>query len=286
MAIMKLTIGAGTGSLSLIASGLDSVFDSFTSLLSFTLLRMSLEPADKEHPYGHSRIESVAIFIQALFLTAVTIGLGYAATQRFDLKHEPQFTDATLYVAFACTVITLFLWIYLGRILEKTKSGIIAAERLHYFADLASNIIIFVGFLAARFLPIKNVDAILTLLLCLMILSSVYRIIVEAIKGLVDQHDPTTEEKIKTIIKRFHPEALGIARIRSRKSGRRTAVDLELLSCRLMRFQDVHDISHNVELQILEEMPTLDIIIHSEPCTVVHCADDKACQNLLFLNKR
>jgi ferrous-iron efflux pump FieF len=279
MAVVKLTVGISSGSLSLIASGIDSAFDAVASILSFILLKMSLEPADKEHPYGHSRIEPMASLAQALFLFIVAVSLGYLATQRFDQRHEVIQNELTMIVALGCTVVTFWLWIYLGKIARKTNSSIISADRLHYFVDLASNVIIFIGFLLARFLPIHNIDAILTLILCVMILTSVYEIVVEAIKALVDQHDPETEKKITSIIKGFYPQALGASRTRSRKSGRHTAVDLELLTCREMKFQDVHDLSHLVEQKILSELPTLDIIIHSEPCLKSDCPTVGDCQN-------
>jgi ferrous-iron efflux pump FieF len=278
MAIIKLTVGIGAGSLSLIASGLDSAFDAFTSLLSYILLKMSLEPADKEHPYGHARIEPVASLGQALFLFLVAVSLGFVATQRFDQRHEISNSELTLIVSFGCTILTFALWVYLGRVARRSGSSIIAADRLHYFADLASNIIVFVGFLMAKFLPIHNVDAILTLILCVMILTSVYRIVSDAIRDLVDHHDPVAEEKITDIITEFYPDALGTSRTRSRRSGRHTAVDLELLTCRQLLFQEVHDIGHRVEKRILKELPSLDIIIHSEPCTLSDCTNEFECQ--------
>jgi len=282
MAILKLGVGVLSGSLSLIASGIDSIFDAIASGVGYVLLKMSLEPADAEHPYGHSRIESMASLAQGVLLLGIAIGLTYAASTRFDLKHEPHALDITIVVPLICTFITLALWLYMGRVVKNTGSSVVAGDRLHYFTDLAGNILLVVGFLAARIWKMHNVDAILTLILCLFILYGGVKIIIEAVKELVDHSDPAIEKEIILILKNFYPEALGASRIRSRRSGRRTAMDIELLSCRLMKFQDVHDISHKVQKYILKEKPHLDIIIHSEPCHHDQCATDSQCQYQTF----
>lgn len=278
MAAAKLYSGFSAGSLSLIASGFDSIFDSLASLASFILLRMSLEPADKEHPYGHSRIEPVASLGQAGVLTVVALSLGYFAFQRFGSGHEISEITYPLIVAFACMIVTFGLWLYLGKVAQRTGSSIVAADRVHYFADLASNIIVFVGFAISKIFKIQNIDPVLTLILCAMILFSVYRIVVNSVKDLVDHHDPDVENKVRSIIKKFYPRALGATRVRSRKSGRHSALDLELLTCRLLRFQEVHEISHEVEEKILGELSSLDIVIHPEPCKISDCPSERDCQ--------
>ena len=66
--------------------------------------------------------------------------------------------------------------------------------------------------------------------------------------------------------------------MRSRKSGNLTAIDLELISCRLKTLQQVHQIVHEVETKILEELPYVDVFIHAEPCGNDLCQSDKDCR--------
>ncbi len=275
MAILKLSVGISIGSLSLLASGLDSLFDAFASGLGFILLKMSLEPADAEHPYGHSRIESIASLAQGVLLFFVALGFAYSAAQRFNHNFEPQQMDLALGAVLICTLLTLTLWIYLGGVVARTGSSVVAGDRLHYFTDLAGNILLFVGFGISKVWHAANVDAFLTVLLCVFILSSSFKIMNDAIKELVDHADPDAENDIKTEIAKFFPEALGTARVRSRKSGRKTAADVEMLSCRLLTLGAVHDISHNVEEKLVSRFKNLDVIIHAEPC---NCANDNLCE--------
>lgn len=286
LAIFKITAGIRYSSLSFIASGFDSVFDAVASGASFLLLRMSLAPADQEHPYGHSRIESVATLAQGVLLFLIAGGLAYAAAQRFGRHQEVQHMTASLVIPLICSAITFALWIYLGQVVKKTGSKVIAADRLHYFSDLSGNILLFLGFLASKIWRIYDVDAILTVILCAFLGTGVYKIIIDSVNDLVDRHDPETETNIKSILKAFYPRALGAARIRSRKSGRQTALDIELVSCRQKMFQEVHDISHEVQQAILQKMPSTDLIIHSEPCDRTYCETDNHCRVKLEQNGR
>jgi divalent metal cation (Fe/Co/Zn/Cd) transporter len=97
------------------------------------------------------------------------------------------------------------------------------------------------------------------------------------VKELVDYSDEEAEGAISKIVNEAYPEALGIHRIRSRKSGRRSALDIELLSCRQLRFKEVHGISHKVQRKIVEALPHVDVIIHSEPCHSLQCPTDNDC---------
>jgi divalent metal cation (Fe/Co/Zn/Cd) transporter len=74
----------------------------------------------------------------------------------------------------------------------------------------------------------------------------------------VDHHDPEVEDKVKSIIKKFYPKTLGEGRLRSRKSGHLTAIDLELITCRFETFQTIHEIVHDVEEGLHKEIQNVD----------------------------
>lgn len=286
LAVFKLAAGLATGSLSLLASAIDSIFDAFTSFMGYMLLKMSLEPADREHPYGHSRIESLASFGQGAILVGISIFLAYGASQRFDHRHEPQMFNSTILVPALASVATFILWLYMGRVVKSTGSTVIAGDRLHYLSDLAGNILLVIGFTVSRIWHLFNIDAILTVVLSVFMFLGAIKITAEAIQGLVDYSDLNAEEDVEAVIKDFYPEALGVHKIRSRRSGRRLAMDIELLSCRLLKFQDVHDISHKVHTKILERRPELDLVIHSEPCHVQQCRTDGECAYRRFAKEK
>jgi ferrous-iron efflux pump FieF len=198
--------------------------------------------------------------------------LAWIASGRFDHRHEPTALNATFYVALFAAAVTFALITYMGRVALRTRSTVIIADRIHYMSDFGGNLLLCAGFFIARFWHAYNIDAILTLVLCLFIFQASVSILRDAVKHLVDHSDPDTETHVAKVIQSYYPETLGASRIRSRRSGRRTSVDIELLSCRRLPFQAVHDIAHKVEESLLTEDPHLDIVIHSEPCTDATCA--------------
>ncbi len=277
LAIFKITMGMKISSIAIQTSGYESLFDAIISGLSFFFLRMSLQPADEDHPYGHSRIASLTSLAQGLFLFVVVFILGEQAIHKLHQPFYAHMAGEYLVVSAVATIVTALLWVYLSVVVKQTRSPIVAADRLHYFTDVGANLLLFVGFFIGPHFRQYNVDAILALALCLFIAAGAYHVIMTSINNLVDRQDPTVEKDILNVVKDFYPRALGVERLRSRKSGYLTAVDLELVSCRKRSLEEANDLAHELEAAILEKAKDLDIFIHAEPCKKSQCATSNDC---------
>lgn len=278
LAIFKIMSGIKLSSVALLTSGFDSVFDALASSASYFFMKMSHQPADEDHPYGHSRIASITSLAQGAFLVGVSFLLAQSAWQKLHNPFPAAHTADFVIVASVASVVTILLCTYLTYVVRKTKSQIVAADRLHYLTDLGGNALLFFGFLVGARFEKYNMDSLLTFALCIFIVIGAYQIIVDSINNLVDRHDPEVEKKISTLVKQFHPQILGVGRIRSRKAGHLTAIDVELISCRLKSLQYTHDLVHQVEAKILEDLPYVDVFIHAEPCSYTDCKTDKDCK--------
>lgn len=278
LAIFKVGAGIRLSSTALMASGFDSVFDAVASSIGFFFLKLSHQPADKDHPYGHSRIAAVTSLAQAVLLLGLAFVLAESAARKI---HEPFNINSSmefLNVAIIANIVTALLCIYLTIVVNKTKSLLVSADRLHYLSDLGANILLLVGFFIGPYFLKYNMDSILTFVLCAFIVVGAYKIIMDSINNLVDHNDPEVEEHIRKIIEEFFPKVLGVGRIRSRKAGYKTAVDLELISCRLQTFKEVHKQVHEVEIGVHQRIPHVDMIIHAEPCGQGLCLTDAHCK--------
>lgn len=278
LASFKIFMGSKISSVALQTSGLDSLFDAVISGMSFIFLKMSHQPADEDHPYGHSRIAALTSLGQGILLFVVVFILG---DQAIGKLHEPFYAHMVgefLTVSAVATLVTFLLWLYLTIVVKKTRSAVIAADRLHYFTDIGANLLLFIGFFIGPHFRKYNVDALLALALCLFIAAGAYHIIMTSINNLVDRQDPVVEETVTRVVNGFSPQVLGLQKLRSRKTGHVTAVDLEVLSCRKRTLQEANELSHMVEAAILENIPNLDILIHPEPCTQKECPGQKSCQ--------
>ncbi len=277
LAIFKLIMGVKISSLALVTSGLDSSFDALMSTASFFFLKISHRPADEDHPYGHSRVASVTSLAQGVVLLFVTTFLVYSAAQKIDHPPQNNYGHDYLLVAVIAMITTLGLSIYLKKIVQQTGSQVVAADRFHYLTDFGANFLLLAGYFIGPKLGKYSVDSLLTFALCVFIITGAYKIVMDSINNLVDRHDPYVERIVIEIVKKLYPKVLGAQRIRSRKSGHLTAIDLEVVSCRIKSFEEVHETIHKVENAILAELPYVDILIHPEPCTAVGCAGGTNC---------
>jgi ferrous-iron efflux pump FieF len=259
-------------------SGIDSLFDVAVSGGSYFLLKLSLAPADEEHPYGHSRISALTSLGQSVLLSILAVALGFHALSHIHTPQKEHLPAVYLWATSLATFLTLSLWIYLGMIVKKTKSQVVSADRLHYFSDIGSNFLLLICYFLGPHFAAFNLDSSLALVLCGFILIGAYKIAKSSIQNLIDEQNPDVELQIKEVIKSSFPLALGYQRLRSRMSAHMTAVDVELVCCRMKTLEDVHVMAHQVEEQILNKVPHLDLFIHAEPCDQNLCSSRESCQ--------
>lgn len=253
------------GSVSMLSTLLDSSLDFAASLVTLLSVRHALMPADREHRFGHGKAEALAGLIQSGFIGASAVWLLINAGQRLV---DPQPVRAELLglaVMAASIVLTSLLVIFQRRVIARTSSMAIGADRLHYLSDLITNVgVILAIALSSRFdLPLA--DPIIALLIGLYILKSATDIGRDAYNVLMDRELSTDErERIKSIV-RAHPKVRDLHDLRTRSSGITTFIQLHMELDPQMKLSEAHEIADAVEAKIRQEFPNAEIIVHQDP---------------------
>lgn len=264
LVVVKAAAWDVTGSVALLASLVDSVVDAMASVVSMVAVHYSLAPPDKEHRFGHGKLEALAGLAQAGFVEGSAILLGVHAFTRLS---APQAVSEPLLgvgaVAFA-TVLTLLLVLAQRRVVARTGSTAIEADSLHYRGDLLMNLAVVGGLLAGGW-GWGAVDAWLGLLIAGYLIVAAWKIARTALDVLMDRElgDEVREEVRHLTLS--HPEVRGVHEIRTRRSGLTSIIQLHAELDPNLPLREAHRIACEVEELLRGAFPGADVIIHQDP---------------------
>jgi ferrous-iron efflux pump FieF len=267
LSLGKFFVGMLSGSMTVVASGLDSLLDVFMSSMNFLAIRKADQPADQDHPYGHGKAESIAASLQALVIISTGIFIVYEAARRFLLKTAITYSALDLAVMCLSLTFSLVISIVLKRVGRKTESNALLADALHYTSDLYSNSAAILAIILAYYTRMAFFDTLFAVLTGLIIIVSATKILRDGISGLMDTSIPKAiEDEIESIIDDMPFPVAGHHKLRTRSSGNRKYIDFHLLTCRKLSIDEAHGLARTVEGRIAEQIPRIDTTIHIEPC--------------------
>lgn len=266
--IVKIFAWWVTGSVSLLASLIDSLLDIAASVVNLIVVRYAVQPADREHTFGHGKAESLAALAQAMFISGSACFLILNGVDRFFRPHELTSPEYGVYVSLFAIVVTFALVRFQQYVVRKTGSQAIAADSLHYQSDLYMNIAIMVA-LGLSWFGLKQADAVFAVGIGIYILYSAFRMITEATQILLDRQLPEEElEQIRLSCLEVDG-VLGVHQLRTRMSGPVRFIQLHLELEDQIPLIEAHRISDEAEEKLLQLFPEADVLIHQDPFSVV-----------------
>lgn len=253
-----------TGSVSLLASLIDSLMDAAASVINLVAVRWSLQPADEEHRFGHGKAESLAGLAQSAFICGSALLLLTEAVDR--ISHPRALEGVTLGIwvmVFSIVATVVLLWVQRYTI-RHTGSVAIKADSLHYFTDLLTNLSV----IAALFLAVSGwplADAIFGLAIGAYILYGAISIARESVQHLMDRELPEEVQQEIAAIVLEQPEVRAIHDLRTRQAGQTRFIQLHIEMDGGMTLSRAHAIGDAVMLRLKRAMPDADIMIHQDP---------------------
>ena len=261
---VKMVAWLLTGSISVLASLIDSIMDAAASTLNLLAVRLSLQPPDREHRFGHGKVEPLAALVQAAFIVGSGLFLVLQAIDR--LLHPRLLEDVSiglLVMAFAIAA-TIVLLLIQNHVIKRTGSTVIRADSLHYMTDVLTNL----GTIAALVLTQFGwplFDPLFGIVIAVYICYGAWRIGVDAVNHLLDRELPdAVREQVKQIV-RDEPGARGMHDLRTRQSGLIQIIQLHIELDAGLSLHDAHEISERVEEEIRRTFPLADVTIHQDP---------------------
>ena len=267
LSLAKFSVGLISGSMAVVASGLDSLLDVFMSAMNLYAIRKAAEPADEGHPYGHGKAESIAGTLQAVVIISTGGFIIYKAVAEFLERAPINYSALDLVVMGLSLIFSFVISTVLRRIGQRTGSNALKADALHYTSDLYSNSAAIAAIIFSYATGVLFFDSGFAVATGIIIIVSAIRIMKEGISGLMDASVPeAVEQEIQRIIEEMPFPYAGYHKLRTRLSGNRKYIDFHLLACRKLRIDEAHSLAHEIENRIKDKVAPADTVIHVEPC--------------------
>jgi len=264
---LKLWALGETGSLSIAASLTDSALDLIVSLTGVLAILYAARPADDDHAFGHSSAEDLAALAQGILVTVSAIVIGWSAIDRLLSDTPPPLAaEGAGMIAMGISIaLTLALILWQRRVVARTGNRVVAADSLHYIADLLPNFGAIVALVASSAFGLVAVDSVIALAAAVLLLFGAWRIAKAAFDALMDRRaDPESIAKVEALVANW-PGVLGYHDLKTRTSGDRIFVQVHIELDGRQTLEKAHGIGAGLKHEILRVMPNADVIIHKDP---------------------
>lgn len=254
-----------SGSAALLGSLTDTIGDGVISLITLASIRISLMPADKDHRFGHGKVEGFSAMLQASFLIGASVFLVFESARRLlrpeDITHH--------FLGIAVSVIAVILSLILVRVqqraIEKTQSLALEADQRHYMNDVLINGAVIVGLTFHYFTGMIWADSLLGFVIALYIGWTGYEVGQKAADMLMDREiEEEKRETIHSIVENFKG-VYGMHDLRTRRSGMSIIISFDIELDPDQSLRDAHAITREIEFALLEHFPNAEILIHKDP---------------------
>jgi len=257
---VKASVGLTTGSLAVLSDALHSLTDLANNAVALLVVRMSAKPPDAEHPYGHRRFETLAVFMLATLLTVLAVELALGAWGR---RAEPPATHGmglVMMLAVLCVNAGLATW--QSARARQLHSDILRADARHTLADVLTTIAVIVGWqLSVRGYPwLDTVCALGVSAVVFTLALGLFRRTLPVLAG----RSAVEPERISRAVARV-PGVRGVGRVRSRWEGSSAAADLVVRVGAHLSTEDSHAIADEVEGKLRRDLHIHDVTVHIEP---------------------
>jgi cation diffusion facilitator family transporter len=263
LSAVKLSIGYVAKSEAMFADGLNNATDIVASIAVFTGLRFSQKPPDDDHPYGHWKAETVSSLIASFIMMSVGIQVLYTGFTTMFSGREAAPNLLAAWVGIFCAVVMFFVYQYNKKLANQTKSQAVMAAAKDNLSDAYVSIGAVVGIIGSQF-RLPWLDTITAMIVGIIICKTAWSIFREATHYLMDGYDENLIQEYKETILNVDG-VTDVKNIKARNYGNNAVVDVVLCVGANLAVKDAHDISTEVENELIQTHNIYDVHIHVEP---------------------
>lgn len=262
----KFIIGFMIGSISVISEAIHSANDLLASFIALFAVKTSSKPPDKEHPYGHGKIENISGTIEALLIFLAAVLIIKEAIEK--ILHGGEMPDVGwgIVVMGISALLNFLVSNYLLKVGKETDSVALEADGMHLRTDVYTSLGVFIGLLLIKITGYRIIDPIAAILVAILIIKAAYELTSKAFMPLLDTAlDNGKMEIVESILKEYSSDYFSYHKLRTRKAGRESHIDLHMLVEPEQSIRKAHDLCDAIEERIKEQIPYSTVLIHVEP---------------------
>lgn len=268
LTILKLAAGVIAHSGAMISDAIHSASDVFSTIVVIIGIKISGKASDKDHPYGHERMECVAAIVLATILAATGLGIGYTAVEKIAGGNYANLVVPgmmALVAAILSIVMKEGMYQYTRVYAKKIDSGALMADAWHHRSDALSSVGALIGIAGAR-MGFPILDPVASVVICFFIEKAAYEIFMDAVDKMVDKACDEEVEAELTECALSQEGVQGVDLLHTRVFGNKIYVDIEIRVDGEMRLRDAHGIAEHVHDAIEKNFPKVKhIMVHVNP---------------------
>ena len=271
LTVTKLIVGFSTNSLGILSEAAHSGLDLVAAGVTLWAVRVAGIPADRQHTYGHGKVENLSALFETLLLLGTCGWIVYEAVERLTSKEAP-IVDASVW-AFGVVLLSILVDITrsraLMRVARKYDSQALEADALHFSTDIWSSGVVLVGLIAVKFaeplgLPwLYSADAMAALGVAAIVFVVSLRLARRSVDDLLDAVAPEMVDTVRTAAS--VQGVLGVGQARVRRSGPDCYADVTVLVAPNLEVSAAHEIADAVERAVSDAVPRVKTMVHVEP---------------------
>ena len=270
-----------TGSQAIFSDAAESIVNVVAAAFAFRVLAWSGQPADREHPFGHGKMEYFSAAFEGGLVVAAALAILWQATDALIDRTQPQQLDVGLLLTVGAGLANGALGLYLIRYGRAHHSAAIEADGHHVLSDFVTSAGVVGGLLAVKFTGVWWLDPAVALAMGLMLVRTGWRLVRRAVGALLDEEDPAFVGKLVAMLQpHVHGGLIRIHQLRALRSGPFHHISAHLVVPEFWSVQRAHDAAEALAARVLAEFEGEgDIDFHTDPCERMWCAtcDLDAC---------
>ncbi|HEY5556036.1 cation diffusion facilitator family transporter [Acetobacterium sp.] len=268
--ILKVVAGILSGSVSIISEAIHSSMDLMASLVAFMSVRTSAKPADRDHPYGHGKIENISGIVEGLLIFIAAGLIIFEAVKKISEPMEIEVAGIAIAVMLTAAVVNFFVSRILYKVGKEEDSMALEADALHLKTDIYTSLGVAAGIILIKLTGILVLDSVVAILVALLIIREAWVLCRNALEFLMDGRlSDIEEQEIKTVIqnvkKECGKELIDFHKLKTRKSGNIRHIDFHITVDPSLTVEAAHEIVGCLKKEICDELKNTRVSVHIDP---------------------
>lgn len=266
--VLKMVISYFSGSVGLLSEAIHTGLDLLSSLVTFFVIRVAVQPADYNHPFGHGKIESLSAMFEAFLLLVAAVYIVYEGISKWLTPgHHIHYVGWGLVVIAISVVVNLLVYLQNRNVAISEESIAIETNAFHFLTDVFSSLAVFLSLALVHFTGWSFWDPLVALLIAVYIFWIGVLQFKKCVSELSDTALPADEVTlIEGTIEKHKHQYLSYHDLRTRKAGAARHVDLHLELCSEQRVFEAHEVCDEIEEDLMAQFKEVQANIHVEPC--------------------
>jgi cation diffusion facilitator family transporter len=263
-----------TGSTAILSDALESIVNVVAAVFALGGIAFASQPADRNHPYGHGKIEFFSAAFEGGLIAFAAVLIIYEVVRALLYGVNVRALDTGLVVVLGAGFANLALGWYLLRVGRASRSLVLIADGQHVLADFWTSLGIVVGLLLVRFTGLWWLDPVIAAVVALNLMWTGFRLVRHAAGGLLDEEDtPLLSRLLAVLGNRMGQGVIRVHHLRAIRAGRFHHVDAHLVVPEFWSVDRAHELAESLAERVIAELGVEgELVFHTDPCHRAYCA--------------